>query len=40
MADQADIEALCPHRPLAGQTAIVTGANGGMTLYPGFAAGG
>ena len=30
MANQADIEALYPHRPLAGQTAIVTGANSGI----------
>ena len=30
MADQADIEALYPHRPLAGQTAIITGANSGI----------
>jgi glucose 1-dehydrogenase len=30
VANQADIEALYPHRPLAGQTAIVTGANSGI----------
>lgn len=30
MATQADIEALYPHKPLAGQTAIVTGANSGI----------
>ena len=30
MATQADIEGLYPHKPLAGQTAIVTGANSGI----------
>ncbi|CAN5682708.1 SDR family oxidoreductase [soil metagenome] len=30
MATQADIEALYPHKPLAGQTAIITGANSGI----------
>ena len=30
MANQADIERLYPHKPLAGQTAIVTGANSGI----------
>ena len=30
VATQADIERLYPHKPLAGQTAIVTGANSGI----------